>query len=182
MKFHGVFIGVDRYQSQDINWLSSAVRDATALHALFTDNFAGNTVLLTDETATNKGIHDELARLAQVSADDDVVVVAFSGHGSSTHALVPYDADRAQPDQTFLPLGELARLLNQVPASTLVCVLDCCFSGGFDAKVYTDPLRARGLESEAELLEQIAGEGRIVLRLRPRTSRPMKTTTSGMAC
>jgi ATP-dependent DNA helicase len=162
MKFHGVFIGVDRYQSQDINWLSSAVRDAMALHALFTDNFAGNTVLLTDETATNKGIRDELARLAQVSADDDVVVVAFSGHGSSTHALVPYDADRAQPDQTFLSLVELARLLNRVPASTLVCILDCCFSGGFDAKVYTDPLRARGLESEAELLEQIAGEGRIV--------------------
>jgi len=162
MRFHGVFIGVDRYESQEINWLSSAVRDATALHALFTDNFAGNTVLLADETATNKEIRDELARLAQVSADDDVVVVAFSGHGSSTHALVPYDADRAQPDQTFLSLVELARLLNQVPASTLVCVLDCCFSGGFDAKVYTHAVRARGLESEAELLEQIAGEGRIV--------------------
>jgi helicase len=57
---------------------------------------------------------------------------------------------------------ELARLLNQVPASTLVCVLDCCFSGGFDAKVYTAPMQARGLESEAQLLEQIAGKGRIV--------------------
>jgi hypothetical protein len=90
-------------------------------------------------------------------------VVAFSGHGSSTHALVPYDADRAHPDETFLPLDELAQLLNQVRASTLVCVLDCCFSGGFDAKVYTTPLEARGLESEAELLEQIAGKGRIVL-------------------
>src|SRR5215207_2671807 len=162
MKFHGVFIGVDRYQSQEIKWLSSAVRDAIALHALFTDNFAGNTVLLTDETATNNGIRYELARLAQISTDDDVVVAAFSGHGSSTHALVPYDADRAQPDQTFLPLDELARLLNQVPASTLVCILDCCFSGGFDAKVYTALIQVRGLESEAELLEQIAGEGRIV--------------------
>jgi helicase len=89
MTFHGLFIGVDRYQFQGIKWLSSAVRDATALHALFTDSFAGNTVLLTDGTATNKGIRDELSRLAQVSTDDDVVVAAFSGHGSSTHALVP---------------------------------------------------------------------------------------------
>src|SRR6266511_3898199 len=107
-----------------MNWVSSAFRAATALHALVIDNFAGNTVLLADETATNKGIRDELARLAQVSADDDVVVVAFSGHGSSTHALVPYDADRAQRYKTFLSLVELGSLLNQVPASTLVCVLD----------------------------------------------------------
>jgi helicase len=132
-------------------------------HALFADNFSGDTVLLTDDAATKKGLRDELARLAQLSTDDDVVVVGFSGHGSSTHALVPYDADRTQPDETFLPLDDLAQLLNQVRASTLVCILDCCFSGGFDAKVYTAPLEVRGLESEAELLEQIAGKGRIVL-------------------
>ncbi len=34
MKFQGVFVGIDRYQSDGINWLSSAARDATALHAL----------------------------------------------------------------------------------------------------------------------------------------------------
>jgi helicase len=86
MKFHGVFIGVDRYQSQGINWLSSAVRDATALHALFTDTFGGNAEILADEAATSKGLRYELARLAQTSTDEDAVVVAFSGHGSSTHA------------------------------------------------------------------------------------------------
>ncbi len=91
------------------------------------------------------------------------MVVAFSGHGSSTHALVPYDADRAKPDETLLPLRELAELLNQVKAATLVCILDCCFSGGFDAKVFVTPLEARGLDSEVQLLEQIAGKGRIVL-------------------
>jgi helicase len=179
MKFHGVFVGIDRYRSPGINWLSSAVRDATALHALFTDNFAGNAVLLTDDAATRKGLHDELAHLAKVSTDDDVVVVAFSGHGSSTHALVPYDADRAQPDETFLPLYELAQLLNQVRASTLVCILDCCFSGGFDAKVYLDPLEARGLESEAELLKQIAGKGRIVLTASAATEPAYEDNTIG---
>jgi len=163
MKFHGLLVGIDRYQSEGINWLSSAARDATALHALFTDNFAGNAVLLTDDVATKKSLHDELAALAQVSTDEDLVVVAFSGHGSSTHALVPYDADRARPDETLLALQELAELLNQVQAATLVCILDCCFSGGFDAKVFVTPLEARGLDSEVQLLEQIAGKGRIVL-------------------
>src|SRR5215211_4044891 len=106
MKFHGVFVGIDRYQLQGVNWLSSAVRDATALHALFADSFGGDTALLTDGTATGQSIRDELARVAGASTKDDVVVVTFSGHGSPTHALVPYDADRTPADQTFLALDE----------------------------------------------------------------------------
>ncbi len=37
MAFKGLFIGIDRYNSTEINWLSCASRDATALHALFSD-------------------------------------------------------------------------------------------------------------------------------------------------
>lgn len=162
MRFHGLFIGVDRYQGANINWLSSAVRDATALHALFTDSFAGDSVLLADDKATNQAIKDELVRLAGVSTDEDVVVIAFSGHGTPTHALVPYDADRARLAETLLPLDELATLLNNIPAATMLCVLDCCFSGGFGAKVLTLPVQARGLTPEEQLLEQMAGKGRVV--------------------
>jgi hypothetical protein len=31
--FKGLFIGIDRYASTEINWLSCAARDAIALHA-----------------------------------------------------------------------------------------------------------------------------------------------------
>jgi hypothetical protein len=41
MAFRGLFIGIDRYASTDVNWLSCARRDATALHALFMDTFGG---------------------------------------------------------------------------------------------------------------------------------------------
>jgi hypothetical protein len=163
MKFHGTFIGVDRYQALDIGFLSSAVRDATALHALFADGFEGEPALLTDTEATKDNIVAELNRLAAVSSDQDLVVVGFSGHGSSTHEVVPYDADRSRLAETALPLEELAKLLNQIPAATLVCILDCCFSGGYGAKVLIAPLQARGLGSEVDLLEQISGNGRIVL-------------------
>lgn len=163
MKFHGTFIGIDRYQSPDIAFLSSAVRDATALHALFADGFGDEPVLLTDADATKNKIVAELQRLENVSRDEDLVVVTFSGHGSTTHELVPYDADRSRLEETALPLEAVAKLLNQIPAATLICVLDCCFSGGFGAKVLVAPVQARDLESESELLEQIAGKGRIVL-------------------
>src|SRR5262245_55200651 len=69
MRFHGLFIGVDRYQAAGVNWLSSAVRDATALHALFTDSFGGNTSLLVDGDATGRAIRDELAKLATRASD-----------------------------------------------------------------------------------------------------------------
>lgn len=42
--FHGLFIGVDRYVSPLINELGGAVRDAEALHALFTDNLGADSV------------------------------------------------------------------------------------------------------------------------------------------
>jgi len=52
MAFKGLFMGIDRYASTEINWLSCASRDARALHALFTDTLGGEMALLTDEQAT----------------------------------------------------------------------------------------------------------------------------------
>jgi hypothetical protein len=37
MNFRGLFVGIDRYQSPFVKRLNCACRDATALHALFTD-------------------------------------------------------------------------------------------------------------------------------------------------
>jgi hypothetical protein len=42
MAFKGLFIGIDRYASTEINWLSCASRDARALHALFSDTGGRN--------------------------------------------------------------------------------------------------------------------------------------------
>jgi ATP-dependent DNA helicase len=90
--FRGCFIGVDRYASDRIMQLSSAVRDAEALHALFTDNLGSGADLLCDAEATAGAVRAALTGL-QTSTEDDIVVVGFSGHGSSTHQLVTHDAD-----------------------------------------------------------------------------------------
>jgi len=90
LPFKGLFIGIDRYASPGIDWLSCARRDAAALHGLFTDTMGGETVLLTDGQATRAATEDEFRRL-ETAATDDVVVVTFSGHGSETHELIAYD-------------------------------------------------------------------------------------------
>jgi hypothetical protein len=51
----GVFIGIDRYQSPDINELRFAERDARALHALFADTLGDGAELLLGGEATRAG-------------------------------------------------------------------------------------------------------------------------------
>jgi len=83
MAFHGLFIGIDRYASPDISWLSCARRDAKALEALFADTLDGSTKMLADAEATRAGIEQEFQNLRDCDPDD-TVVIGFSGHGSGT--------------------------------------------------------------------------------------------------
>src|SRR5262249_34966713 len=48
-------------------------------------------------------------------------------------------------------------------AKRLVCILDCCFSGGMGAKVLRVDAKPRALKSTDVLLGELAGEGRLIL-------------------
>lgn len=67
MALLGPFVGIDRYASQRVNWLSCAKRDVVALHALFTDTLGGDSLLLTDEEATRAKIEGHFQILSQCS-------------------------------------------------------------------------------------------------------------------
>lgn len=161
MAFRGLFIGIDRYASPSVNWLSCARRDATALHALFSDTFGEEATLLTDAAATRSAIEAQFVDLATCSPDD-VVVIGFSGHGSPTHELITYDADVTNLAGTCISLDVLTAWFSRIPARRLICILDCCFSGGFGAKVLTLDAAPRNLVSTAYLLDQMAGDGRLI--------------------
>jgi replicative superfamily II helicase len=161
MAFYGLFVGINRHASNLINELSFASRDAIAMHALFTDTLGGDTKLLTDEHATRAAIEGELGHLT-ACREDDVVVISFSGHGAPTHQLVTYNADRRDLDGTCIPLNVFAGWLSQIPARRLICILDCCFSGGMGAKGLDVESTPRDLSSVEELLDQMSGEGRLV--------------------
>jgi helicase len=166
--FHGLFVGVNQFLSPAISNLAAAVRDASALHALFSDNLGLDCELLTDQDATTDRLRSELTRLQTVSQDADTVVVSFSGHGSDTHEIITYDADPYHLSKTALSLDEFTDLVSAIPAKHLLVVLDCCFSGGAGAKVLHAPARPRGavggvpLSTEA-LLGRMAGTGRMIL-------------------
>src|ERR1700733_4454875 len=161
-RLRGVFIGIDRYQSPDISELRFAERDARALHALFADSLGDGAELLLGGDATRTRIAAQFAALGHVDPDD-FVVIGFSGHGSETRELVTYDADVLDLERTCVSLDELIEWFRAIPARRLVCVLDCCFSGAMGAKVLQVESTPRKLLSEASLLDQLAGEGRLIL-------------------
>lgn len=101
--------GIDcvSYASAEINWLSCASRDATLLHALFSDTLDGETMLLTDGQATVAVIRDSFEQLRKTDPDD-VVVTAFSGHGTESHELVAHDTDPYNLAATTIPLATLS--------------------------------------------------------------------------
>jgi ATP-dependent DNA helicase len=170
MALHALFIGIDRFASPRINWLSCARRDAVALHALFTDTFGAGGILLDDKKATRAAIEAWFRNMAGCSPDD-VVVITFSGHGSTTHELMTYDADPKGLPNTAIPLATLGEWFSAIPARRLLCVLDCCFSGGVGAKVFVAEATARSTESAQCLLDQISGRGRLVLTASTATQR-----------
>jgi helicase len=142
--FRGLHIGIDRFADSRIPWLSGAVRDAEALHALFADTLGDDGALLTNQDATADGIRLALASLASTSSNDDVVVITYAGHGSEDHFLIPHDGDVSRIAETCISLDELADLISAIPGETLFCALDCCFSGGLGARVFSTGLRPRG--------------------------------------
>lgn len=162
--FRGLFIGIDRYQSPDANNLNCAVRDAKALHALFTDTLKKQceNKLLTNETATKKTIEDAFEGLCQAS-EDDVVFISYSGHGSDTHEIVPHDYNSHDVKNTSISLEKLQTWFEKIPAKTVVLLLDCCFSGGLGAKVLRSEMRPRMTKSVDTLLNELCGEGRVIL-------------------
>lgn len=162
MAFKGLFIGIDRYASPGVNWLSCSGRDAMALHALFTDTLGGDTALLMDGQATLAEIRANFERLATADPDD-VVVISFSGHGTETHELVAYDTEPFNLDETTIPLTTLGEWCARIPARRLLIILDCCFSGGMGAKALQVEALPRDLDSVDAKLNQISGQGRVIL-------------------
>lgn len=162
MQFRGLFVGIDRYESQDVNWLNCATRDAKALHALFSDTLGDTAQLLLDEQATRQAIEEQFNQLSNCD-EDDVVIIAFSGHGSETHELVTYDADLNDLANSCIPLGTLTEWFSRIPAEKLICILDCCFSGEMGSKVLKVTTLSRNLHSVNQELDQLSGNGRLIL-------------------
>lgn len=163
MAYKGLFVGIGKHQDPLINDLAGARRDALALWSLFTDNLEGiQTTLLVDEQATCASVKRALSETLQNASEEDIVFISFAGHGSEDHQLVTFDT--ATDPETFLDstiaMSELADLFSTSQAKAVICVLDCCFSGGAPARVFPGRPSSRAYKN---VYATIAGKGRVLL-------------------
>lgn len=161
MKILGTFVGINKHSSNEINELTSAVKDAQALWALFSDTFKDiNAELLVNESAIAENVKKSLERILLNATNDDVAILSFSGHGTRSHRLVCYDTSKEQIDSTTISMSFLSDLFKKSKAKVIICILDCCFSGGAPAKVFEDTPASRDIHSP---YEQLQGKGRILI-------------------
>lgn len=154
------FIGINKHKDRTIRELTGAARDATAFWALVHDTVPdASCELVIDADATATKLRSVIADLASASPDD-VVLLAFSGHGTKSQRLVAFDTDRSAIDATTIGMEELAEAFRTSKAKAILCVVDCCFSGAAPARVLDDSPASRDV---ATPLEALAGNGRVLI-------------------
>ena len=161
MNFHGAFVGINKYVDKNISDLAGAWADATKLWALFSDSVPEiKAQHIVDEEATVETVRNSYTQALNNATEEDVVIVSFAGHGTNDHRLVLHDTDSQNLANSTIPMEEIAELFKKTKAKIIVCILDCCFSGGATARVFEESPAAR---SFANPLDSIAGEGRIIV-------------------
>ncbi len=161
MALKAAFIGINRYRDPNINDLSGARRDAVALHALFGDSVMNlDARLVVDTQATVSVVRAVLDDLLGAATEDDTVVFSFAGHGSPDHRIVLHDSTTTN-DASMIAMSELADRFRSSQAKSIVCILDCCFSGGAPARVLDPAPLSRS--AMPNLNELFPGKGRVLL-------------------
>jgi helicase len=161
MAFRAAFIGINKYIEARIRDLIGAQRDATALWALFTDTMTEiDARLIIDNDATVDRIRKVLDDLLGGASSDDTVIISFSGHGTRDHRLVAHNTAVDALVNTTISLDELAAKFKESRAKIILCILDCCFSGGAPARVLEDSPLPRDIDGK---LETLVGPGRFLL-------------------
>lgn len=161
MAYHSVFIGINKHKDPKVRDLSGAKRDAEALWSLFHDTLPNlKSRFLVDEQATKDAIEEALKDCLEQAQADDVVIVTFSGHGTMSHRLVAHDTSYDLQNDTTIPMSDLATLFRSTQAKAVLCIVDCCFSGGASARVIDGAPIPREIGNP---LREIAGEGRILI-------------------
>ncbi len=152
-KRKAVVVGINDYKGT-INDLPSCVRDAEAFADCLNHKFGFSDIkLLTDNEATLSAVSSALDWLVHGAASGDRLVFYYSGHGTTQPSgnvmeefLVLYD-DLLKDDL-------LSQKTQDIPDGVLTVILDSCFSGGMEKRLYETVNKAAfatGLESLSTL-------------------------------
>jgi hypothetical protein len=163
---HGLVIGIEQYRDSRLN-LRCAAADARAICDLMTDPDCGmfpkgNVRLLLNAEATKQNIWRALSALRRSAGENDTVWVYYAGHAATEESnlyWVTHDADVDDLYGTGLSNGQISKVLEDIRASRLLVLLDCCHAAA--TAMQKNPTRA--VLTAEEVFRCYKGRGRITL-------------------
>jgi len=178
---HAVIIGINKYQDQKIPDLEFARADAEGVYQILTDPELGrispeNVTLLMDEEATQRNIRSAIGtKLPRRAGEQDMVYIYYAGHGSPLmdpksrsrdgmeKYLVPTDAELDDLRATGISMDEIQKFFGWIESKQVMFFIDACYSGEAGGRTFQNPLHKGRNVLTAEFLEDLAGEGRLVV-------------------
>jgi len=162
---YGIFAGIADYPGtgNDLDLTDQdAIRARDALIEGAGMNSA-NAYTLLNSDATQANFRSALANINAEIGSDDTLVIFYSGHGDRVpRAAGPNSTDPDGMDETIelydgaMLDDELAALLDDSNAGTILLVMDSCFSGGFSKDIVSRPGRMGLFSSEEDVTSQVA--------------------------
>jgi hypothetical protein len=145
-----LLIGINDYpqgKTPSITPLSGCINDVHLLQNLlqYRYGFAPSDIqTLTNTQATRTAILTQIRRLIDIATPDDIVVIAFSGHGSilqdpnplqtddasTTTGILPYDYQVINGETNYITGTTLFLLRSAFKTNKVTTILDCCYAGG----------------------------------------------------
>ena len=136
-KCYFVGVAIERFADTSNNLLWS-VKDIRALSKAFKEKYGSQHIVI--DTLFNEKV--TLAAILQLKkkllkADiNDVVVIAYSGHGLLSkeydYYFPTYKVDFSKPEQGGIPYDSLESLANNIPPRQKLMIIDACHSGEID--------------------------------------------------
>lgn len=143
---YALLVGVNQYNSKEINTLTCSAKDVRALRDLLVDPKRAafppeNVVLMTDDQQdptlqpNRLNIYKKLSWLAGKAEPRDMILVYYSGHGyqdavTKTSYLLPEDTDPQLLKDSAIPNDEFLKRIADIKAEKKLIILDACHSGG----------------------------------------------------
>jgi uncharacterized caspase-like protein len=122
--------------------LANPVPDAQAVAASLARNFGFDTLVLINQPADS--LYHRILWLAQNLQPNDQLLIYVGGHGDFDERLfddgfiVTTDSRSVASDpyrNSYIQYSKLSRMINKLPPTQILTVLDVCFGGTFDERV-----------------------------------------------
>lgn len=143
-KKYALLVGTNTYEGKpqwkDLEGIP--VLDVRSIGTELKNHFGFEVITLVDKPSDS--IYESIIRLSKTLKPNDQLLIYVAGHGDYDENLfddgfiVCANSKQAKDDpyrNTYIQYSKLSRMINKLPASQVMMVLDVCFGGSFAEKV-----------------------------------------------